>query len=1402
MSDLLSIGAGGVAAYQRALGTVSNNISNVGTEGYVRQETSISETTPRQQGTIYIGTGAAVSGIKRAYDQFLEQNLRNTTSELNTQSPLVDYANRVIDIMASETVGLPSALNTFFSGARSLATDPASTILRSQFLSNGDGLAARFRELSSQISTVDTETREAIEAKVSDINTIATQLAVVNKQLARKPTLDRQPPDLLDQRDLLLTKLSKLVKINVATALNGSVRLSIGNVPGAGAIVDGDKALPLKAKFDDTDLSKVSIVADPYSATREDIVGIGSGELGGLLTFREQVLQPSMTALDNLATTVAQVINRTHKNGIDVDGNVGKDLFRIQKVAVTDPTSGKTIEVDRAAAGMYLDIKNPSEVAAGSLFRVIESETNLSGADAMLTYQPSWARSVKPLSAYLPDSDSPAAGKLVPKSQLLGQIPIGAANWSLFLDHASGDQQVQVFTRDGRHLTGSALSLAQRELLMTAENGFNPDTTYSKDYLNQSGSMAYKQTSLFYGQVAKPGQHYNLGTQFTTTNAPLPTTVLTSVTNGTPIPAGLESIPANRLTINGKMLPALTPQAPATTIQASDLAGWLNAATAGLQPPVTAVPGNRVVRNMTADDAARGITINGVSLTGLDQNNAGSLTALRDRINEEFRTYAYATVDDEDNPTQLILTNAEGYEGRDLTIDGQVFKGTLTLETDNEASADGENTSITLGYGPDGQLGDLQWLGQPAGSYYAEIRPKVPYQASVTGSAIPSGIDKISNGALTLNGKSLPGLDLGRTLQARDYVSWLNGTGATMVPQVYASANNIVSVPAAQLAPKMLTDRGVTSLKLNGVSISKADNTAFRSAAEIAAAVNATQTGSVTIDASKLRVGDSVIVNGKRFAYDGNVTNLYGAITDLVSGATGIDLQKSSAPTSLTDTDFVLIGTGNGDVSVSARSDDNALAMLTISKNSIDLTKGLTLNGNLIGNSFTSAKQMIDAINASTSQSGVTATATFDQTGNLSSDIVLSGAVAADVDESSALGGSTSGAIVTNPYVIKASQFDFNQPLKLNGVAVYTPTPDPNDLNNPPANLPFTKQQMVDAINAKSVGTNVFAKIDGDGNIELQTDMPGGMVIGSDVSASALIFTSAVGAYIDPEGNLLLSNDNGGDIIIGSDIGTRNPLGIGNGTYKGSLTLASDAEVRVGFGDTSAAADMSNLGFRSGLYLDGAATEDLLVFVTGTGGGTISGSFDASMADPATLNANRIAQLRTEAYDVKFTSDSRYQIAWTNPANGRTTVLAERDYDPAAGIEYQGIVLKLDRNPREGDKFVIDGNQDGLGNNQNMNDIIALEKKGVIGGGAGMTIAQAYEQQVGNVGNISSQAKIAQDALKVVNDQAIEARDKVSGVSLDSEAADLIRFQQAYQAAAKTIQVANELFDAILNASR
>jgi flagellar hook-associated protein FlgK len=92
--------------------------------------------------------------------------------------------------------------------------------------------------------------------------------------------------------------------------------------------------------------------------------------------------------------------------------------------------------------------------------------------------------------------------------------------------------------------------------------------------------------------------------------------------------------------------------------------------------------------------------------------------------------------------------------------------------------------------------------------------------------------------------------------------------------------------------------------------------------------------------------------------------------------------------------------------------------------------------------------------------------------------------------------------------------------------------------------------------------------------------------------------------------------------------------------------------------------------------------------------------------------------------------------------------------------------------------------------------LVDLESKPAMGGGK--TFSASYIDNVNNMGNIARQASIAQTALKVVFDQAVSSRDSTSGVSLDEEAADLIRYQQAYQAAAKVMQVSSQLFDSVL----
>jgi flagellar hook-associated protein FlgK len=160
-----------------------------------------------------------------------------------------------------------------------------------------------------------------------------------------------------------------------------------------------------------------------------------------------------------------------------------------------------------------------------------------------------------------------------------------------------------------------------------------------------------------------------------------------------------------------------------------------------------------------------------------------------------------------------------------------------------------------------------------------------------------------------------------------------------------------------------------------------------------------------------------------------------------------------------------------------------------------------------------------------------------------------------------------------------------------------------------------------------------------------------------------------------------------------------------------------------------------------------------------------------------------------------FDSETHYTLTDINTG----TVLASRNFDPSQlepGISYQGLKVSFSNPPKPGDVFTLDGNRDGTGNNENILAIVDLGSKAIMGNGK--TFAASYIDHVNDVGNVARQASIAQSALMVVKDQAVAAKDGVSGVSLDQEAADLIRFQQAYQAAAKVMQIAGQLFDSVL----
>jgi len=301
-------------------------------------------------------------------------------------------------------------------------------------------------------------------------------------------------------------------------------------------------------------------------------------------------------------------------------------------------------------------------------------------------------------------------------------------------------------------------------------------------------------------------------------------------------------------------------------------------------------------------------------------------------------------------------------------------------------------------------------------------------------------------------------------------------------------------------------------------------------------------------------------------------------------------------------------------------------------------------------------------------------------------------------------------------------------------------------------------------------------------------------------SINAVSVSSGVFARRKENGDLVIQNvDEGGDNITidGSLAGAgQNSLGIASKAYIGSLSFelqSGDGQpIEFRLGDTGKPSDLNLLGMNTEIELRGEIDEDILVFIGGNGDGTIQ----ASSVD----SANQFSEgLRSRQFEFEFVADDRFRIKDLRS----DTVLAERLYNGELSLSYQGIQIDLDAPAALGDTLVVDGNNlgpngtfDGQGNNGNILRIVDLESDPVMDGG--LTLSESYLKFVGDVGNEATQSAIARDALEIIQTQAIEARDRVSGVNLDKEAADLIRFQQAYQASAQVMQVATKLFDTVL----
>lgn len=362
MTDLLSIGASGVRAYQSALTTVSENIANASTPGYARRIADLREVTSLGGKSANLnGLGVAVRGITRAGDPYTETSLRNASADLSKTEASKVWLERIESALGGSK--LSAQMTSFFAAGNALAAEPTSTALRAAMVSSASSVADAFGSTAKGLSDAQAELDARGTQATSELTRLNQALYKVNQGLGRTQTGTAAAAQLSDQRDQLLEQMSALTDVNVSFDSVGRATVRAGGTTGA-LLVDANEAAEVSyARSGSNAVISVTRSSGPSVLTPQ------GGALAGMSEGAER-LQSSVDDLRDVATDFVTKVNQLQTSGDDLNGNPGAAMF----VVGASPT---TIKVP--------DTFSPANIAAASRGGGQRDSTNLTALASLRT---------------------------------------------------------------------------------------------------------------------------------------------------------------------------------------------------------------------------------------------------------------------------------------------------------------------------------------------------------------------------------------------------------------------------------------------------------------------------------------------------------------------------------------------------------------------------------------------------------------------------------------------------------------------------------------------------------------------------------------------------------------------------------------------------------------------------------------------------------------------------------------------------------------------------------------------------------------------------------------------------------------------------------------------------------
>lgn len=1364
MSSLLDIGSSAILAYRTALTATGENIANANTEGFTRRDVVMTEVKGGQMTASSLnsgGQGVAVQEVRRAFDEFLSQQVRKNASAYNSAETFHTITQSIEDLFLPSVGGIAKGMDQFFSSLSTLSGNPTDIALRQSVLEAGTAMATSISDVAVGLYSLRADVEAQTTTSVGMLNEKLSALAELQKSINGVSNANGGMNTVFDERDRLVGQISEIAGVSVKYDNYGRVEVRLGETMGGPLLLKEDTASVVD--FVSSEDLRLEILRD---GTNTESTQISGGLIQG---FRAALgaIDDSILQLNAFARRIAGDVNTLHASGLNMNGEFGGDLFTMEgweakpstanrgstfveftitdvakaaelpEFTVTrDAVAGEWVATDSTGAeitrgstilslngltvtltgtplngdrfliqpksgqavDMRMAVANPEDLAAAAANLVAPLSTNNGSASAVIVQTPVSPPALTDLADILAVSGSGADAVNLLQGGVIGYVPAGAKSLTLA---ALGLQSTQDFAL-------SDAQAASANWMSIAVGG----TTHVFDMTGLGATTAQDiANALNNGTATAAGVTFaDLGIQATGTSGAL-TFALSD---------GEFDAPATFVSGAGNSTSVLTPSQP-------------------------------------AGGSIQVFTRNGVQIAGTPLD-AASASALMTTQNGFFDGATY--IDD-----YLYAEGDDGYRG--ITQSVQTVPGGQVLRL----SLGDPLTWDSAQFPPVSAANTLSL------SYVAGEDKAFEFEAGMSAARAATTLNDNVDSGLRIAASTSVGLEV-------------NGDGAVEF---------------------LIEGSNVEPIKITGiVSGGRLDNLAQ----VLREAVGATEiTATISSDGQRIVLthptGEDISVSGFSHSAGGTMDVTASNENGLPSGTpvtlgTGVDsVQFKGTLTFEAASTFAL---GYGGTQMTSSVDAASGGLIVRSNDAAGSIQSFDFSANA---DFDGAASSVDGLVSQAANAKFTMTVGSTTVSYIGADPAagLAAAMRAEAPTATLVGGpistlptngmATSVMIGSDTYVLRMTatgDIDVSGPEEGRLTAAFDGS---NRLRVEVADGTLDGATLM--VPSGTSGAAAFGLTTTDGaSVKLtgqeidQTQMSATM----DIEVAGTVYSvvvSTTGATL-PVGFPGTSSFVGNRVTFTFDanVGPTRVLPSNGAIAAGFTTFDMSAEVvgdNLTFTSKTGAAldiDVSVSALASQrVSLDGLPDEDLIIVMNGSSPLRLAGSYVAGEVSPYSPNVT------VEVVDVNA---KRVRLI----DNDTGDMIAERTLDSGNAANFGAIQFALTGTAEDGDGYVMLANNGFIGDGTNINALAALRNSDPTTGKGGFgRILAALQAQKGAL------VSAAQNRV-TVTEATYEGAQRVyadrTAVDLDEQAAKLVEQQQSYQAAAQILSVANDLFDTLLNA--